>query len=119
MAFLAACATSSDIKYPQAPTDDNVTDTYFDLTVADKYRPLENDTSAQTKAWVEAENKVTGKYLAGIPFRENIRKRLNTLYDYPKHGAPSKKGEWYYFYENDGLKNQSVLYRTKDLNGTP
>ena len=119
MAFLASCATSSEIKYPQAPTDENVSDTYFDLTVADRFRPLENDTSAETKAWVDAENKVTSEYLSQIPFRESIRKRLNTLFDYPKHGIPSKKSEWYYFYENDGLKNQSVLYRTKDLNGTP
>lgn len=119
MAFLASCATSSEIKYPQAPTDENVSDTYFDLTVADRFRPLENDTSAETKAWVDAENKVTSEYLSQIPFRENIRKRLNTLFDYPKHGIPSKKSGWYYFYENDGLKNQSVLYRTKDLNGTP
>ena len=66
MAFLASCATSSEIKYPQAPTDENVSDTYFDLTVADRFRPLENDTSAETKAWVGDER---------IPFPDSVPRK--------------------------------------------
>ena len=108
------------ISYPVPPTDLTVSDEYFGMKVADPYRPLENDTSAATLKWVEAENAVTDAYLSQIPFRENIRERLITLNNYSKPGVPSKeKDGYYYFFKNDGLQNQSVLYRTKDLGAEP
>ena len=108
--------TARKITYPVAPTDTTVIDEYFGIRVADPYRPLENDTARETLAWVEAENAVTNNYLSQIPFREDIRKRLTTLNNYEKPGTPWKERDgYYYFYKNDGLQNQSVLYRTKNL----
>ena len=78
-----------------------------------------NDTSAQTAAWVAAQNKITGEYLSKIPFRNALLKRLTDVADYEKTGAPSKKHGKYYFYKNDGLQNQSVLYVQDSLDGTP
>ncbi|WP_276349276.1 prolyl oligopeptidase family serine peptidase [Daejeonella sp. JGW-45] len=95
-----------------------VTDTYFGTPVKDPYRWLEDDRAADTKAWVEAENKVTQNYLSKIPFRSDIKKRLETLWNYEKFTAPFKEGAYTYFYKNDGLQNQYVLYRQKDK-GTP
>ena len=104
------------ISYPMPPTDLTVTDEYFGIKVADPYRPLENDTAPETLKWVDAENAVTDEYLSKIPFRAELRKRLEQLNNYPKESAPWKeKDGYYYFYKNDGLQNQSVLYRTKDL----
>lgn len=102
-------SNAQSLKYPVAPSD-NTVDTYFGVSVPDPYRPLENDTAAATAAWVEAENAVTRAYLDKIPFRDDIHKRLTALFDYHKHGLPWKKNGWYYFYENDGLRNQAVLY---------
>ena len=79
---LVACHSPRKIQYPDAPVDTAAVDNYFGTEVADPYRPLENDTSAATTAWVEAENKVTGEYLARIPFREGVRRRLTTLNNY-------------------------------------
>lgn len=111
---MSSCSNKK-IEYPAAPQDETV-DQYFDLSVADPYRPLENDTAAATLAWVEAENKVTRDYLDRIPYADRIRKRLTELQDYPKYGMPSlaPDGRQYYFF-NDGLKNQSVLYRTDSI----
>lgn len=103
------------IEYPEAPRQ-QVTDEYFGIKVEDPYRALEDDTSAVTAEWVEAQRKVTNDYLAQIPFRDALRERLTRLNDYVKPGMPSKRDGMYYFYGNDGLQNQSVLYRTKDLN---
>lgn len=111
----AGCDNSMKIKhlpYPQAERTD-VTDDYFGTVVADPYRWLEDDNSQATAEWVAAENEVTADYLSQIPYRDAIRERLAQLMDYPKEGAPSKHGDWYYYYYNDGLQNQSVLYRTK------
>lgn len=114
----ASCSGSQNIKYPAAPADPQVSDDYFGNVVADPYRPLENDTSAATGEWVEAENAVTRRYLSAIPFRDKIRERLTTLNNYAKSGLPWKgKDGKYYFYENDGLKNQSVLMRCDSLTG--
>lgn len=88
-------------------------DTYFGTTVADPYRWLEDDRSAETKAWVAAQNKVTQAYLDKIPFRNDIKKRLSDLWNYEKFSAPFTEGSYTYFYKNDGLQNQSVLYRQK------
>ena len=98
--------------YPVAERGD-VVDDYFGVSVADPYRWLEDDTSEATAAWVAAENAVTQDYLAQIPFRDAIRERLTELWNYPKESAPSKHGDWWYYSYNDGLQNQSVLYRTK------
>ncbi|MEE0979359.1 MAG: prolyl oligopeptidase family serine peptidase [Muribaculaceae bacterium] len=108
---------STPLTYPAAPADP-VTDKYFDIEVIDTYRPLENDTAAATKQWVEAENKVTRDYLDAIPFRGAIKQRLSQLMDYRKTGLPwrAKDGR-YYFYENDGLKNQAVLFRKDSIDG--
>ncbi len=111
-------SNAQSLKYPVAPSD-NTVDTYFGVSVPDPYRPLENDTAAATAAWVEAENAVTRAYLDKIPFRDDIHKRLTALFDYHKHGLPWKKNGWYYFYENDGLRNQAVLYRTRSLDKAP
>lgn len=108
-------SAANPLSYPVAPKDATVDD-YFGTKVADPYRPLENDTAAATVAWVEAENRVTNDYLSKIPFREDIRKRLTDLANYKKIGAP-----WlgydnkYYYSANDGLQNQSVLYRKATL----
>lgn len=114
MALIATGVTAGELNYPEAPKSDT-TDNYFGMEVKDPYRPLENDTSASTLKWVEAERGVTEDYLSKIPFRETLRKRLTSLFDYHKSGMPSKRDGWYYFYENDGLQNQSVLYRTRKL----
>ena len=109
--------TAKKLNYPEAPKDPTVVDEYFGIKVADPYRPLENDTAFETLQWVVAENTLTNDYLSRIPFREDIRKRLTTLNNYEKPGAPWKERDGnYYFYKNDGLQNQSVLYRTKNLN---
>ena len=109
---------AQNIQYPKA-VKDGTTDTYFGTVVADPYRWLENDTSAQTAAWVEAENKVTNAYLAKIPFRQKLLTRLTELANYEKIGAPRKRNGQWYFYKNNGLQNQSVLYVTDQLGGTP
>ena len=97
--------------YPAAPSDGTV-DEYFGIKVADPYRPLENDTAAVTLDWVAAENAVTDGYLSKIPFRAGLRRQIEKYNDYTKQGAPWRwKDGRYYFYRNDGLKNQSVLYR--------
>ncbi|MDP2413372.1 prolyl oligopeptidase family protein [Daejeonella sp.] len=99
--------------YPKTNKID-IADTYFGNTINDPYRWLEDDRSAETKAWVEAENKVTQNYLNRIPFRSAIKTRLETLWNYEKYTAPFKEGDYTYFYKNDGLQNQYVLYRQKD-----
>ena len=113
-AIMSSCSDKT-IKYPVAPSDDTV-DHYFDLTVADPYRPLEDDTAATTLAWVEAENKVTREYLDKIPFAGRIRERLTELQNYPKEGLPFLAPDGrHYYYLNDGLSNQSILYRTDSI----
>jgi len=112
---LAGCHSSGKINYPAAPQDGTV-DTIFGMEVNDIYRPLENDTAPATLAWVEAENKVTEEYLSKIPFRKAIAERLTHLNNYVKRGLPSRRNDGKYYYaENDGLKNQYVIYRTGDL----
>ena len=106
------------LQYPKAEKE-NVVDEYFGVKVSDPYRWLENDTSARTAAWVEAENRVTTNYLSRIPFRDKLLKRLTEVVNYEKIGAPRKRhGKWYY-YRNNGLQNQSVLYVMDELGGEP
>lgn len=113
----SSCSKQEKISYPAAPSD-NTVDNYFGHEVADPYRPLENDTAAATLEWVKAENKVTQDYLSKIPFRKQMRDRLEALNNYPKTGMPSKANDGkYYFFKNDGLQNQAVLYRTDTPDG--
>ncbi len=112
---LGSCSQQKQLSYPAAPSDGTV-DTIFGMTVPDIYRPLENDTAAETLAWVEAENAVTEAYLSQIPFRSKINSRLTDLTNYLKRGLSYRDNDgMFYFYENDGLKNQSVLYRKPSL----
>src|SRR5205085_7581091 len=104
--------------YPLARHTDQ-TDSYHGTIVADPFRWLEDDNSAETKAWVEAENKVTFAYLDKIEERKAIRERLRRLWNFERYGVPFKEGGRYFFTRNDGLQNQSVLYTATSLNQTP
>jgi prolyl oligopeptidase len=116
MFILSACNQGTKLLYPTAEKD-STAETYFGTEVADPYRWLENDTSRATEAWVEAENKVTAAYLSGIPFRDKVRQRLTDLMNYERIGTPYKKNGKYYFFKNNGLQNQSVLYVKETLEG--
>lgn len=105
-----------DVIYPVTAKVDQV-DNYHGTEVADPFRWLEQEDSSATKEWVDAENEVTFGYLEKIPFREPIRARLEKLWNYPKYSAPFKGGENYFYFKNDGLQNQSVLYKMADLDG--
>ena len=102
----------SKISYPNTKKGD-VVDTYFSSQVADPYRWLEDDLSAETGAWVKQQNKVTFDYLDKIPYRNELKQRLEKLWNYEKIRAPFKEGEYTYFYKNDGLQNQYAVYRQK------
>lgn len=111
-------AANGQTNYPQPPVDNSITDNYFGTTVADRFRPLENDTAAATTKWVEAENALTRNYLDKIPFRNAIRERLTQLNNFKRTGLPYRDNDGkYYFYDNDGLQNQSVLYRSTTPDG--
>jgi len=115
LALFASCSnqqTQIKMDYPQTRMGD-VVDTYFGTDVPDPYRWLEDDMSAETGEWVKAQNKVTFSYLNQIPYREEIKKRLEDKWNYEKISAPFKEGEYSYFMKNDGLQNQFVLYRQK------
>ena len=105
----------SHLPYPDTRRDTTVVDDYHGTCVADPYRWLEDDNSAETAAWVEAENAVTRDYLDRLPARQAIYDRLTALYDYPKEGAPERHGDYYYYFLNDGLQNQSALWRKRSL----
>jgi prolyl oligopeptidase len=104
------------IVYPESKKVD-VVDDYFGTKVADPYRWLEDETSAETKAWIESQNKVTFAYLDRIPYREKLKTRLTELFNYPRISAPFRRGDTYFFTKNDGLQNQSVFYIQKGENG--
>ncbi|ATP57083.1 S9 family peptidase [Pedobacter ginsengisoli] len=101
------------ITYPETKKE-NIKDTYFGTVVTDPYRWLEDDRAEDTKAWVKAENAVTQKYMAQIPYRKTIKERLTKLMNYEKYSQPFKESDYTYFYKNTGLQNQSVLYRQKE-----
>ncbi len=116
-----ACQPQEDkneenLTYPETAKVDTV-DTYFGTEVPDPYRWLEDDRSEETANWVSAQNEVTFSYLDNIPFRDQIKNRLEKLFNYERVYAPFQRGEYYYFYKNDGLQNQNVLYRKKSLDG--
>ncbi len=112
-----SCMNSGKItlmEYPQTERGE-VVDNYFGVEVADPYRWLEDDSSEATAAWVKAQNEVTFDYLSQIPYRSSVKDRITQLWNYAKVGAPSKHGDYYYYSYNDGLQNQSVIYRTTSL----
>lgn len=116
---MSITAKNHNIKYPEAPSSATV-DNYFGIEVADPFRPLENDTAAETLAWVEAERALTEDYLSKVPYREALRQRIAGYQNFKKTGLPWKGNDGrYYFYENSGLENQSVLYRKNTLDATP
>ncbi|MDC1221598.1 prolyl oligopeptidase family serine peptidase [Salibacteraceae bacterium] len=117
-ALLGACSSPEEpmeegLAYPDTRKDTTVMDEYFGTSVADPYRWLEDDLSDETGTWVKAQNELTFGYLDQIPFRDQIKDRLTELWDYEKFSAPSIKGDYTYFYKNDGLQNQSIMYRQK------
>jgi len=104
------------VSYPQVYNDSTVIDNYHGQNVADPFRWLEDDNSAETKEWVKAQNQVTYGYLEEIPFRKSLQQRLAKIWNYQRVSAPFKEGGKFYFFKNDGLQNQGVLYEKADLN---
>ena len=121
-AFATALATGllgvEPATYPMTKKSDHVDD-YHGTKVADPYRWLEDETSPETAAWVEAQNAVTFPYLERIPYRDALRARVLELNDYERYGAPARKGPYFFFNKNEGLQNQSVLYIQEGLDGAP
>ncbi len=115
---ISGCSRAPAVEYPPTRTVDQVDD-YHGVSVADPYRWLEDDTAPEVIDWVKAENATTFAYLDRIPFRASMKQRLEQLMNYPRYGAPSRHGEYYFFSKNDGLQNQSVLYVQKGIDGTP
>ena len=101
-----------NLKYPNTKKVDSV-DTYFGIKIQDPFRWLEDDRSPETESWVKEQNKTTFNYLDKIPFRKELKKRLEQLWNFEKLGSPFKEGDYVYFFKNDGLQNQNVLYRKK------
>ncbi len=114
--FMTQCKQDRPLEYPETRMDD-ITDNYFGTEVPDPYRWLEDDNSAETKAWVKAQNQVTFGYLEEIPFRDKINERLTDLWNYERYSTPWKKGDYYFYFKNDGMQNQSVLYVREGLEG--
>lgn len=117
--FLSACNQDEqqinmkkDLDYPNTKKIE-FSDTYFDKEIKDPYRWLEDDLSAETESWVIEQNKITFGYLDRISFKRKIERKIEDLWDYEKYSSPFKEGDYIYFYKNDGLQNQSVLYRRK------
>ncbi len=118
LTFAAPVIAQAQLTYPETKKVDVVED-YHGTKVADPYRWLEDDNSEATKQWVTEQNKVTFGYLDKISYRADWLKRMEEINNYPKYSSPSRKQEYFYFYKNDGLQNQSVLYRQKGLTGKP
>ncbi|HEX8691589.1 MAG TPA: prolyl oligopeptidase family serine peptidase [Longimicrobium sp.] len=115
---LPAALDAQRIEYPQTRRVDQADD-YHGTTVADPYRWLEDTDAPETRAWIEAQNRITDRYLSAIPEREAIRRRLTELWNSPRWTPPTKRGGRYFFFKNDGLQNQSVLYMTPSLGAEP
>lgn len=123
--LLSACSTITEttvheptMPYPDTPTLEQVDD-YHGVTVADPYRWLEQQQSPEVRAWVQAQNNLSLPYLQALPAREQLKERLTTLWNYERLGTPFRVANRYFFYRNDGLQNQSVLYVTDRLNQPP
>ncbi len=115
--LLLACETTQKkdpliLNYPNTKKVDSV-DTYFGIKIQDPFRWLEDDRSPETENWVKQQNETTFNYLDQIPYRKELKKRMEQLWDFEKLGSPFKEGEYTYFFKNDGLQNQNVLYRKK------
>lgn len=106
------------LQYPNTKKIAHV-DTYFGVKVSDPYRWMEDEKSSERTKWIEEQNKITFGYLETIPFRRQIKKRLEKLFDYPKYSAPFHKRDHFFFFKNEGLQNHSALYMQKGLDGTP
>lgn len=118
VAILSSCQqkeTAMTLTYPETKKE-VVRDTFFEQVVEDPYRWLEDDRSEETADWVKRQNEVTFGYLDQIPYREDLKDRLTKIWNYEKVGTPFTEGNYTYFYKNDGLQNQSVLYRKKGAN---
>jgi prolyl oligopeptidase len=122
VSIIAACSDGdkkteqASIKYPVTKKVDTV-DTYFGTKINDPFRWLEDDKSAETGEWVKEQNKVTFDYLSKIHFRDKLKERLTKIWNFEKRSAPFKKGKNYFYYKNDGIQNQSVLYVQEGLSG--
>ena len=116
--MIASCTQQEKLNYPVTEKVDQV-DNYHGTDISDPYRWLENDTSAETEVWVKAENEVTFGYLEKIPFRDKVKERLTEIWDYPKYSVTFQKGGRYFYYKNDGMQNQYVLYVQDSLDGEP
>lgn len=120
--IFASCGETKKTKVAEYPTtryDSTVVEDYHGTMVADPYRWLEDDRSEETAEWVKTQNALSETYLSTFPMRDKIKTRLSELFDYPTQGAPARHGEYYFYFKNDGLQNQSVLYFQKGLEGTP
>src|ERR1700748_1323090 len=113
-----APAIPSELTYPVARKADQ-TDDYFGTTVSDPYRWMEDVDSPEVKAWIDAENELTQRYLAQIPIRETMQRRLTELINFERYTAPSRRGTRYFYSHNSGLQNQNVLYWQEGLEGEP
>ncbi len=118
LVIITSEVSAQSLHYPQPRKIDH-TDTYFGVTVADPYRWMENDTSKEVADWVAEENKVTFGYLEKIPYRNAIKERLTAIWNYPRYSAPFKKGSNYFFFKNNGLQNQNILYVQQSLDAEP
>jgi len=121
LAIALAAAQTVDaqrLAYPAARTTDQV-DVYHGTRVADPYRWLEDTDSPETRAWIEAENAISERYLASIPERTRIHDRLTQLWNFARTSTPARRGGRYFFFRNSGLQNQSVLYVADSLRGQP
>src|SRR5881296_1262073 len=116
--LFGGAVSAQTLPYPPARKGD-VVDDYHGTRVADPYRWLEDPDAPESRAWIEAQNRVTEAYLAAIPARATIRDRLTKLWNYPKYGSPFRKAQRYFFFKNDGLQNQSVLYKQASLTADP
>ena len=127
MVLLSACNNETEqmksntiaLEYPVTKKDETVKEDYHGTEIADPFRWLEADTAADVKSWVTEQNKVTQSYLSQIPYREKIKQRYEELFNYEKLSSPFKVGDYYFFFKNDGLQNQSVIYIQEGLDGTP
>ncbi len=122
--LMASCQTNPQettmkITYPETRKDSSVVDEYFGTKVADPYRWLEDDQAPEVEAWVKKQNELTFDYLSKIPFRDEIRARYEEVFNYPKVYAPQRAGEYFFYYKNDGLQNQAVIYVQKGSEGEP
>src|SRR5690606_22356246 len=116
--FYATGYSQEKLDYPETRKVD-VVDDYFGTKVVDPYRWLEEYDSPEVGEWVKKQNELTESYLSKIPFREKIRERLTGLWDYEKYWKPFIAGGYYFYYKNDGMQNQYVLYKQKDMDSEP